>query len=256
MNEPKLINTIIFDGHKKSIDVLCEDLAGFADVNIIEATTSAEKAKAAILKYQPSLLFIDVEMSEQMGMKFFNEILPCVCIGMCVVFYSAFHKYMTETLQASAFGFLQKPYQLEELNRIIDKVRNKILAGQTIFDTWKFRVLNSEKKIGIYTGAGITLLLSKLEVVYFEYFSPSRCWQVRLTNFTVHRLQTTTTSKDILNMDACFVQINRDCIVNLNHLSSIDNSSYKCSLYPPFQNIEIYTSRHYYSQLKNSLNFL
>ncbi len=47
-----------------------------------------------------------------------------------VVFYSAFDKYMIEALRASAFDFLLKPYQQEELELIVGRIRQKMKDGK------------------------------------------------------------------------------------------------------------------------------
>ena len=249
-----LINAIIVDDQKKSIDILSKDLSRYADIKVIEATTSIEKAKTTILKSQPTLLFLDIEMPRQTGLEFLQEISSYIHTSTCVVFYSAFDRYMIDALRLSAFDFLLKPYQLKELDSIINRVRSKILSGKINFDPSKYAAFNQEKRFGIHTSLG-QLLLTKREVLYFNYSSKSRCWYLKLTNFTEHKLQTTTKDKDILNMNEAFVQISKEYIINIDYLSFINSDSYKCSLYPPFQNIELYTSRIYYSRLRDRFDF-
>lgn len=250
-----LINAIIVDDQKKSLDILGKDLSRYGDIKVIEATTSIEKAKTAILKFQPTLLFLDIEMPEQTGLEFLQEISLYIHTSTYVVFYSAFDKYMIDALRLYAFDFLLKPYQIKELDSIINRVRSKILSGKVNFDPFKYAAFNQEKRFGIHTSLG-QLLLTKGEVLYFKYSSNSRCWYLKLTNFADHKLQTTTKYQDILNMNESFVRISKEYIINIDYLSFINNDSYKCSLYPPFHNIEIYTSRRYYANLRGRFNFL
>lgn len=249
------IYTIIVDDQPTSIDVLCKDLQNYPEIKIIEATTSIEKAKKSILQNQPNLLFIDMEMPGQTGLDFLKEISPYVHPAMCVVFYSAFDKYMIDALRASAFDFLLKPYQPEELSYIMGRVKEKILSGQVNFEQYKFRLTNADKKFAINTITGL-LLLNRMEILYFEYLNKLRSWQLTHTNFSTHKLQLNTTSKDILSMSSSFIQVSRDYIINIEYLSSIENKTYRCSLYPPFQNIEIHASRRYYAQIKDALDIL
>ena len=58
----KIISVIIVDDEPTSIEVLKKDLQQYPDIEVISTTSSAEKAKKLILKYQPELLFMDVEM--------------------------------------------------------------------------------------------------------------------------------------------------------------------------------------------------
>jgi len=55
----KSITTIIVDDQASCIEILSKDLARYPEIQIIETTTSSEKAKKIIIKQQPDLLFLD-----------------------------------------------------------------------------------------------------------------------------------------------------------------------------------------------------
>ena len=56
------ISVVIVDDEAASIRNLSNDLAAYDDIRILETTTSAEKARKIIVRQQPDLLFLDVEM--------------------------------------------------------------------------------------------------------------------------------------------------------------------------------------------------
>lgn len=250
-----IINTVIIDDRESAIKALVDELKTYPEVCILEATTSLEKAKKSIIKNRPNLLFLDVEMPGQTGLEFLEEISFLGYKEMCVVFYSAFDKYMIDALRASAFDYLLKPFQKKELDNIIKRIKEKILSGTVNFEQAKYHSINLDRRFAIHTVSGLQLL-NQMEILYFEFINNQRYWQLRHTNLSHSRLLTNTTSKDILKMNPSFIQISKDYIININYISSIENKTYRCLLYPPFNNLEIYASRRYYSQIKNSLEIL
>ena len=113
------IKTIIVDDEINSIHNLEEDLKAYPEIEILDTITSSQKAKKSIIQYQPDLLFLDVEMPYINGIELLQEIRPYVRNNMRVIFYSAFDKYMLDALRASAFDYLLKPYQTNELKQIV-----------------------------------------------------------------------------------------------------------------------------------------
>ena len=63
MNEE--ITVVIVDDDPVSIRNLSNDLMTYPDIQILETTTSVEKAQKIIIRQQPDLLFLDVEMPKQ-----------------------------------------------------------------------------------------------------------------------------------------------------------------------------------------------
>lgn len=250
-----IINTIIIDDKESAIKTLIDGLRAYPEVKIIEATTSLDKAKKIICKDCPNLLFLDVEMPGQTGLEFLEEISSFCYQEMCVVFYSAFDKYMIDALRASAFDYLLKPFQKEELDSIIGRAKEKILSGMVSLERAKYQVPNLDKRFAIHTVSGLQLL-NQMEILYFEFINNQRYWQLTHTNLSHSKLMTNTTSKDILKMSPSLIQVSKDYIININYISSIENKTYRCLLYPPFNKLEIYASRRYYSQIKNSLEIL
>ena len=56
------ITVVIVDDEIASIRNLSNDLSAYSDIRILETTTSVEKARKIIIRQQPDLLFLDVEM--------------------------------------------------------------------------------------------------------------------------------------------------------------------------------------------------
>lgn len=249
------ITTIIVDDQAGCIDVLVNDLNKFSEVQILETTTSSEKARNIIIKQQPDLLFLDVEMPRINGIELLQEIRSSIHSNLYVVFYSAFDKYMLDALRASAFDYLLKPYQPEELVSIIERVKKEMEMGKVNFEQSMRRLLSDDRKFALQTATGL-LLLRRSDILYFQYSNENRCWQMTLSDFSIHRLRLSITAKEILSISISFLQISQDIILNVDHLLSIENQSLKCILYPPFTNLDIKVSKRYYSKIKEALEII
>ncbi|WP_321520099.1 response regulator transcription factor [uncultured Bacteroides sp.] len=249
------ITTIIVDDESNSIAKLSNDLANYPEIKVIETTTSVEKAKKIIVQHQPDLLFLDIEMPKMNGIELLHEIRTLVHSDMYVVFYSAFDKYVLEALRSSAFDYLIKPYQPEELSNIIKRIKEQPEKGRINVEQSIRRLLTNDRKFALQAISGL-LLLRASEVLCFQYIDNMRSWQITMTDFSVHKLRTGIIAKDLLAFSPSFMQINQECILNTDYISSIENKTLKCILYPPFCDFNICASRRYYSKLKEQLDIL
>ena len=249
------ISVVIVDDEAASIRNLSNDLAAYDDIRILETTTSAEKARKIIVRQQPDLLFLDVEMPKMSGFDLCQSIRADVHADMRVVFYTAYDKYVLEALRASAFDYLLKPYLLEELDAVIERFRCVFYRNKVNMEQSMRRLLADDCKFAIQTVTGL-LFLKRSDVLMFRFSDMYRCWQLYLANRTEYKLRMSLSARDLLNMSVSFVQISQNCIVNMDYLCSIENKTLECHLYPPFNDIELVASRRYYGKVKELLEII
>lgn len=249
------ITTIIVDDNNNSIMTLSKDLTLYPEIKVVETTTSVEKAKKIIVKYQPDLLFLDVEMPKMSGIELLQEIRDSIHPNMYVVFYSAYDKYMIDALRSSAFDYLMKPYHPEELSNIIKRIKTQPEKEKLNFEQSMRRLLTNDRKFALQTISGL-LFLRANEVFCFQYVDTIRSWQITMTDLSVYKLRTGIIAKDLISFSPSFMQVNQECILNTDYILSIENKTLKCILYPPFNNFDIHASRRYYSKLKGQLEIL
>ncbi|MDR0505562.1 MAG: response regulator transcription factor [Dysgonamonadaceae bacterium] len=248
------ITTIIVDDEPSCIKALCDDLQQYPEIEIIETIAEVEKARKAILKQQPQLLFLDVEMPYKNGIQLLHEISYALHSNICVVFYSAYDKYLIDALRVSAFDYLLKPYLPEELEQIIERVKNKIRNQSSDFEKSIRRLLSADREFALQTIKGL-IILKRSKILYFQYYSDLRYWQIVLTDNQAYRLRVDITARDIMNISLSFHQINKNIIINIDYLASID-SDYNCRFYPPFEHLDFIISRRYYINLKKILEII
>ena len=239
------ITVVIVDDEAASVRNLSNDLCVYSDVRILETTTSVEKARKIVIRQQPDLLFLDVEMPKMSGLDLWQNIRADVHADMRVVFYTAYDNYVLEALRASAFDYLLKPYLPEELDAVIERFRCVFYRSRVNMEQSMRRLLADDCKFAIQTVTGL-LFLKRSDVLLFRFSDVSRCWQLYLS----------VSARDLMNMSVSFVQISQNCIVNLDYLCSIENKTLECHLYPPFDDIELIASRRYFGKVKEWLEIL
>ena len=271
------IKVVIVDDEPQSILRLENDLAAQDDFEVIATSSSAMSAKTLVMSMQPDVLFIDVEMPGQTGFEVLQSLRDEMPMDLIVVFYSAFNKYMIDALRASAFDFLLKPYQQEELELVVGRIRQKMEEGdgsssssfssssssssseshQNPQDLMGLNGLlgTSGKRLAIQTISGL-LMVKPDEVFCCTFDEDTRQWHLRLANGQIHKLKKQTTAKAVLSLSPSLAQVRQDCIINLDYLISIENYTLRCIFSPPFDQENITVSRRCYKAVKEKLEIL
>lgn len=265
------IKVVIVDDEPQSILRLENDLAAQDDFEVIATSSSAMSAKTLVMSMQPDVLFIDVEMPGQTGFEVLQSLRDEMPMDLIVVFYSAFNKYMIDALRASAFDFLLKPYQQEELELVVGRIRQKMEGGdgsssssssssESHQDPQNLLGVNgllgtSGKRLAIQTISGL-LMVKPDEVFCCTFDEDTRLWHLRLANGQIHKLKKQTTAKAVLSLSPSLAQVRQDCIINLDYLISIENYTLRCIFSPPFDQENITVSRRCYKAVKEKLEIL
>lgn len=277
------IKVVIVDDEPQSILRLENDLAAQDDFEVIATSSSAMSAKTLVMSMQPDVLFIDVEMPGQTGFEVLQSLRDEMPMDLIVVFYSAFNKYMIDALRASAFDFLLKPYQQEELELVVGRIRQKLEEGdgsssssssshgsslsssssssseshQNPQDLMGLNGLlgTSGKRLAIQSISGL-LMVKPDEVFCCTFDEDTRLWHLRLANGQIHKLKKQTTAKTVLSLSPSLAQVRQDCIINLDYLISIENYTLRCIFSPPFDQENITVSRRCYKAVKEKLEIL
>ena len=271
------IKVVIVDDEPQSILRLENDLAALEDFEVIATSSSAMSAKTLVMSMQPDVLFIDVEMPGQTGFEVLQSLRDEMPMDLIVVFYSAFNKYMIDALRASAFDFLLKPYQQEELELVVGRIRQKMEEGDgssSSSSSSSFSSSSSEshqepqnllgvngllgtsgKRLAIQSISGL-LMVKPDEVFCCTFDEDTRLWHLRLANGQIHKLKKQTTAKAVLSLSPSLAQVRQDCIINLDYLISIENYTLRCIFSPPFDQENITVSRRCYKAVKEKLEIL
>lgn len=128
-----MIRAIIIDDEPLAIDALeiilkkkCGD-----DVQVIATSNSPQLGKSLIDQHKPDLVFLDIEMPGISGIDVVRSFLNPT---FRVVFITAFDAYAIEALRLSAIDYLLKPVEVDDIVRIVSKIKNEIWKDENLLD--------------------------------------------------------------------------------------------------------------------------
>lgn len=247
---------VIVDDERAAINGLIGKLEPYEDLEIVGTASTGTKGKKIIMELRPDLLFLDVELPDIQGIQLLSEIRDQVSWDMKVVFYTAYDKYLLQALRESAFDYLLKPFEKDELVLILDRFRKAMYIPQSLpsFTSSVNSLLPGKDMFLISTVTGFKLLHVE-EIGYFEYLKDKRQWLVTLFDQSKLGLRKNTTADDVTGYSSSFVQISQSAVINVNYLAMI--KSKQCLLYPPFNDKEdLYISRGFLKELQERLNVI
>lgn len=244
---------IIIDDDELSADNLVFCLKANPRFQIEGIAKNGTSGKKLILKTMPDLIFLDIELPDMLGYELLEQVRHEVTWNMQVVFYTAYNKYMLEAIRGSAFDYLLKPIDKNELTnmlkRYVENVKEEQL--QTVPFHIQLRSLAPLEQIFILPSLTNDLQFIRSENIgFFRYNSDRKQWEVFLNNAPAPiALRKSITAEQIQGSSPSFIQINQSYIININYLIIIKDK--KCVFCPPFDTTrDVQISKLYLKKLQ------
>lgn len=239
----------IVDDDELSLDNLKFGLQKYDILHLEGTARNGASGKKLIAKVHPDLLFLDVELPDMRGMDLLDSIRESLSWNMKVVFYTAYNKYMMSAIRQSAFDYLLKPFEEEDLELIISRFVERIELERKVVPL-PGGLVNTGQTFMVFTPTNDMRALRPAEIGYFRYCSDRKQWEAVLSGQAPLPLKKSTTAEQIVKYAPCFVQIHQSFIINIDYLMIIKDG--KCVLYPPFDNItELIVSKKFKKELQD-----
>jgi two-component system LytT family response regulator len=157
-----MIRTIIIDDEQHCIDRLKHLLHEHcsASVQLLDAFQSIDDGTIAIKKYQPALIFLDVQLHDKTGFDLLRQFDE---INFEVIFTTAHEKYAVQAFKFSAIDYLLKPVDADDLVHAVNKLQQKISKEEmskkfdALFHNLK-NIQSNSKRITVPTIKGFEFL--------------------------------------------------------------------------------------------------
>ena len=118
-----MINAIIIDDEQNNIDNLSILLQqNCPQVNVVAVALNADEGKKIILKHNPDLAFLDIQMPDKNGFDLLKS-LPDYSFE--IIFVTAYDQYGIQAVKFSAIDYLLKPINIDDLKTAVEKVEKK-----------------------------------------------------------------------------------------------------------------------------------
>ena len=219
---------VIVDDDDVSLENLDFSLRKDTRFQVEGVARNGKQGKKVITKVRPDLLFLDVEMPDMTGMELLQDIRDSISWNMKVVFYTAYDKYMIQAIRESAFDYLLKPFEEQDLQDILERfVRQKEADSRIV--PYAGTPLHAGQTFIVFTPTNDMRALRPAEIGFFRYCSERKQWEVILSQQPPLVLRRGMTAEQIIQYSPCFVQIHQSYIINIDYLMIIKDS--KCLLY-------------------------
>jgi two-component system LytT family response regulator len=119
-----MITTIIVDDEPKGRLALRQKLTNYCSkVKVLAEAANGKEALTLIQKYQPQLVFLDIEMPVMNGFEMLNAISER---NFHIIFTTAYDQYAIKAIKYAAFDYLLKPIDIEELRTAVSKIETVV----------------------------------------------------------------------------------------------------------------------------------
>jgi two-component system, LytTR family, response regulator len=120
-----MITAIIIDDEQHCIDRLTELVENnfSGEIKLLGKFDAVESGVAAIKKFRPELVFLDVQIEkDRTGFDLLRQLEK---IDFDVIFTTAYEKYAVQAFKFSAIDYLLKPVDKDDLEQAINKLKEK-----------------------------------------------------------------------------------------------------------------------------------
>lgn len=200
------LTAAIIDDEQHAIETLRYDLAENHkdEIEILFSTTNPVEGTKRIRTEKPDLLFLDVDMPGLSGLELIQLIddLPTR-----VVFTTAHQEYAIKAVETIASGYLLKPVQAEDLQRIIEKVKSDNASGRAEFSI--------SGKIPVADIDGIELISCE-DIIYLK--SDSNYCELKLTGNRKKMASKTLKYFEEILPSGRFFRIHKSYLINIQQV--------------------------------------
>lgn len=144
-----MIKAILVDDEKHCTERLQNLLSKHTNaLQVIDVCQNIEDAKISIEKLHPDLVFLDIQLNESTAFELLKTLKR---IKFQIIFTTAHNKYAIEAIKFSAFDYLLKPINSQELKDTLARLKNTTNANLKLDALLHNTSKVEEKKIIIAT---------------------------------------------------------------------------------------------------------
>ena len=214
------IKTLIVDDEPLARERIYDLLANESDIEVVAQCDNGESALAAIRRYAPDLVFLDVQMPELDG---FGVLEASDTDQLCVVFVTAYDEYALRAFEAHAAAYLLKPFDRDRFQKALQRARAIVLGQRRSETRGQMAAVFADLQRGrtdriLVKESGRVFFLRLGEIDWVE--SAGNYVRVHAGQQTHLLRQTMLEIEERLDPDR-FVRIHRTAIVNIDRIREL-----------------------------------
>ena len=153
------MKALIIDDEKNSTELTHHLLKSYCqNVRVVATGSSVEEGYSLIVKHQPDLVFLDVQMQDGTGFDLLNRFDS---IEFKIVFITAYQEFAIHAFRRSAIDYLLKPLSPPDIIDAVNKANHS-----TLNNDWNIRLKTLLSGIGEIAPQRRKIVLKTLERIY------------------------------------------------------------------------------------------
>ncbi len=213
-----MLRAIIIDDEENSLGALKQKIKKHcSSVELVATCSGPAEGILKINSIKPDLVFLDIEMP---GMNGFNLLNNVDYKNFETIFVTAYDHYAIKAIRTSAFDYLLKPVDIDELKDAVERVASKIHihASDDRLEILLEQLAHPKKeikRIAISTNEGLRFIKTE-DIIYLE--ASVNYTYIHLANKEKHIIsRTIKVFEEMLPADT-FIRIHNSYIINKEHL--------------------------------------
>lgn len=222
-----MIRTLLIDDEKHARDLLIKVLSGIPHVKVVGEADGVEDGLTLIEELRPDLLFLDIEMPHKSGFDLIRE-LPEMEKKPEIIFVTAFDTYAVEAFKYSAFDYLLKPVDREDLVESLSRYEERRLnssVNERLGRLFSFLDQKQRIKFNLRTG---TLIIDPRELIYC--LADGNYSHLKLSGNKTEMVSFNLGYVEKQLAGHYFYRLNRSVLINIEHVIKIDKRNKSCEL--------------------------
>lgn len=206
------MKAVIIDDELKSREVLKILLKDYEDIEVTGEASDVKQALNLLNSVQADVVFLDIKLNAEEGFDILDE-LPNRNFE--IIFVTSHENYALKAIKYTAFDYLLKPIDLDDLHLAIKKLRNKRIE--------KNSNTNENTHLSVHAGS-IVKMISPDEIYYIEadgaYSNIFTCEESWSTAKTLKDIE------GIFEGHKKLIRISRGTIINTSFIKEYSKGSY------------------------------
>ncbi|WP_227935123.1 LytR/AlgR family response regulator transcription factor [Alkalihalobacillus deserti] len=121
----RVIKTVIIDDEPYSRDELKFLLERYEDINIVAEADSGEKGLEMVMRKEPDVIFVDIEMPQMSGLELAKALQNLKKVPL-IIFATAYPDYAVKAFRVQALDYLVKPFDEDQLSETMARITESL----------------------------------------------------------------------------------------------------------------------------------
>lgn len=224
------------------------------DIEVIKMCENAENALVEILRLQPELIFLDIQLPGNNGLWLADQLLKMRCDSFtppAIIFTTAYtdSEYLLNAIKLAAVDYLVKPILINDLTLALDRFReqrgNPVALSSSLAESIKH-----EKMFSFRNFSGL-ILLKPENIAYVE--ADGNYSIIALANGETEDIYERLGEIEKKLTDKSFIRLGKSVIVNREYIRQIDSKHSCLKLITPQSSFTVAIPKNYVKILKETL---